>query len=306
MAGELEGIVKKSTGKWYQVLAPDGHVYECHLAGKHRLYEKDTTNPLAVGDQVLFKKEEQKPGWIYSKKRRSTEIVRHSHKAGSFYHIIAANVSQLVIIASIKQPRTSQGFIDRLLVSAETEEITPLIVFNKKDERTKAQEKSFQRLYNIYSDIGYQVFNTSAETGEGLPDLEKALENHTSLLAGHSGVGKSSLLNYINPELNLKTRPISKATQKGKHATTFAEMHPLKESAFVIDAPGIKDFGLTDLEKPMLSHFFREMKPYVNECRFNDCLHNEEPGCKVKEQTEQGVISSERYNSYLRILENMH
>lgn len=305
MSKTFSGIIKRSTGSWYEVLLPDGTVYHCRLAGKHRLNEENTTNFLAVGDQVNFIGEENKIGWIKEKLERKSKIMRRSNKAGSYYHVIAANIDQLVITATLKFPVTPPGFIDRLLVSAEIEEITPIIIFNKKDLRTNVQQKKFESLQSIYTSAGYKVLNTSALSSEGIEEVKKELRDKTSLFAGHSGVGKSSLLNRIHPELNLKTKSISAATNKGKHATTFAEMHQLSANTYVIDAPGIRDFGITDLEKPELSHYFPEMRNHIQECRFNDCLHKNEPDCKIKELLNEGELSQERYDSYLRILDNM-
>jgi len=300
----LTGIVTKSTGSWYTVMDEQGKRHSCKLRGKLKISGNRSTNPVAVGDRVKFLPETQnQPGLIEDINDRSNYIVRKATNLSRRKHVIAANIDQAVIIATLARPKTSTGFIDRFLVTCEAYSIPAVIVFNKMDLIDTEEAKEYlHEITMLYEDIGYPCLHVSATQKINLENFDRMLEEKTSLLSGHSGVGKSALINAIEPGLNLKVQSISRAHQKGKHTTTFAEMFPLSNGGFIIDTPGIKEFGMVDYEPWEFSHYFPEMRKYFNQCRFDNCTHYNEPGCKVKEKVEEGSISISRYSNYLNIL----
>lgn len=302
----MQGIVIRSTGAWYEVRTNDKKIVSCRLRGKFKLQDLKVTNPIAVGDRVEWEWEkDQKTGVITDILPRENYIIRKSVHKTAHAHLIATNIDQAIIIATLVAPRTSFGFIDRFLVSAETFRIPAVVVFNKSDLLDKEALHYQAEIMQIYTEIGYSCLQTSVISQEGISDFEKILQGKVSLLSGHSGVGKSSLINAINPSLNLKTGEISDFSQKGKHTTTFAEMFELSENTFIIDTPGIKELGLVEIEADELSHYFPEMRKYLGECKFGSrCLHIHEPQCKVIEAVESGEIALFRYESYLSMLAN--
>lgn len=283
----------------------EGNRWNCRIGGRFRTEERKATNPVAVGDVVDFRPGEQEDGeLIINIHERENYLIRKASRADSQWHIIASNLDQAVVVATIASPRTSQGFIDRFLVTCEAYEIEPVLVFNKIDLYSDKEEKQLQRWVEMYSSLGYTCLPTSVETGEGFDKLHELLQGKTTLFMGHSGAGKSSMLNRLLPDLNLKTSDISKFSGKGRHTTTFAEMYALNEESNVIDTPGIKEFGLVDFEPAEVCHFFPEMVERQQECRFANCLHVNEPGCAVIPAVEAGEIQPPRYISYLSILED--
>jgi ribosome biogenesis GTPase / thiamine phosphate phosphatase len=299
----LKGIVTKSTGSWYIVMDDKGRRYECRLRGKFKISGIQSTNPLAVGDYVKFQQDPgQETATITGIEERRNYIIRKATNLSRRTHIIAANLDQAMIIATLAEPRTSTGFIDRFLVTCEAYSIPAVIVFNKSDLYDQESLEYLDQLLGMYHDLGYKVLIVSATGKQNLEAFEEILLHKTTLLAGHSGVGKSTLINAIEPTLDLKVQTISKAHLKGRHTTTFAEMYQLPKGGFIIDTPGIKEFGLVDFEPWELSHYFPEMRALFNKCRFDNCTHNNEPGCQVKEGVENGKISILRYNNYLNML----
>lgn len=299
------GVVVKSTGSWYQVKTQDGDYVQCRIKGKFRLDGIKHTNPIAVGDVVDYEIEtnnEQNTGVINKIHERKNYIIRKSSNLSKQTHIIASNINQALLVASLVQPQTSLGFIDRFIMTAEAYHIPTILIFNKSDLYEGSLEEILQETMSIYQTIGYQCFETSVLTGKNNDKLKELLQNKTTLVAGHSGVGKSSLLNFISPGLNLRTGDISNFSQKGTHTTTFAEMFELSFGGNIIDTPGIKEFGIVDFNESEISHYFREMRPFITQCRFNNCKHLNEPGCAVKEAVENGEIASERFESYINIL----
>lgn len=299
----MKGTILKSTGNLYRVLDLQGQSWECRLRGKFKIGGSRSTNPLAVGDNVEFEPESnKKTGVITAIDERRNHIVRRSTNLSHRTQVIAANVDQAVLIATLFVPRTSTGFIDRFLVNCEAYSVPAHIVFNKYDIYQPEDLQLLSNMAAIYDRIGYKCLNVSAVDGTNLDSFAELLKGKTTLLSGHSGVGKSTLINAIESGLNLKTGEISLAHLKGKHTTTFAEMHPLTQGGFIIDTPGIKEFGLVDFEPWELGHYFPEMRELFNKCRFDNCTHDREPGCAVKEQVESGLISPSRYYNYLNIL----
>ncbi len=299
----LKGTVIKSTGSWYSVMDSKSYrLINCKLRGKFKKHASKFTNPVAVGDIVDYDVNDDKTGVITYIHDRKNYIVRKSTKLSKQAHVIAANIDQAILIATIVLPRTTTGFIDRFLATAEAYSIPAVLLFNKSDLYEKEEMEVFNELKEIYESIGYKCYLISALKKENLNSLNKLLKDRSSLLAGHSGVGKSTIINAIEPELNLKTREISLTHLKGKHTTTFAEMFKLSIGGFIIDTPGIKEFGLSDVEAWEVSHYFPEIRELFNECRFDNCTHDHEPGCKVLEELEKGNISISRYSSYISML----
>jgi ribosome biogenesis GTPase / thiamine phosphate phosphatase len=299
----VKGIIKKSTGSWYKVLDDKGNTFECRLRGKFKIDGSRSTNPVSVGDKVEFTLEaDGKTGIIIAIEERKNHIIRKSTNLSRKSQVIAANLDQALLIATLYVPRTSTGFIDRFLVNCEAYSVPAHIVFNKYDIYEPEDHQLLDDLISIYEPLGYQCLKVSAVDGTNLDLFSQMLKNKTTLLSGHSGVGKSTLINAIEPQLNLKTGEISIAHLKGKHTTTFAEMFKLTQGGFIIDTPGIKEFGLVDFEPWELCHYFPEMRELFNECRFDNCTHAHEPGCAVKEKVESGEISTSRYYNYLNIL----
>ena len=299
----MRGKVIKSTGSWYIVLDEAGRQWECRLRGKIRLDGLRSTNPVAVGDNVIF---EQEPGKdtavIKSIETRNNLIVRKSVNLSKASHIIAANVDLAIVVATIAQPRTSTGFIDRFLVTAEAYHIPTALIFNKCDLYTEDQIGDMCVLMEYYQSIGYTTFGVSAKTGFQIDELRDLMRGKICLFSGHSGVGKSALVNALDPSLNVRIGEISDVHEKGKHTTTFAEMHYLDFGAWIVDTPGIKEFALYDLEKETLAQRFPEMRELMSECRFNNCTHMHEPGCAVKQALGNGDIADWRYINYVRMM----
>ncbi len=302
----MEGIVVKSTGSWYEVMKPSGEIINCRLKGKFRLQGLKHTNPVTVGDKINYEMEpNSENGVIFSIEPRKNYIIRKSSNLSKQTHIIASNIDQAILMVTIAFPSTSLGFIDRFLVTAEAYHIPTTIIFNKVDLCTNGLEDVLQETIDLYhKKVGYAYLKTSVNDKIGLDEVKELLQNKTTLVAGHSGVGKSSLLNAIEPNLNLRTGIISKTSFNGQHTTTFAQMHPLSFGGFIIDTPGIREFGVVDLNNAELSHYFKEMKPFIGKCKFNNCQHIHEPQCTVLEALEAGQIPNERYQSYLSIMAN--
>ena len=299
----MTGTIIKSTGSWYKVLGDDGSFWDCRLRGKFKIEGIRSTNPVAVGDRVEFSPQKGEDTAIINNiLDRKNHIIRKSTNLSRKSQVIAANLDQALLIATLYVPRTSTGFIDRFLVNCEAYSIPAQILFNKCDLYEEPEQRLMDELISIYEPLGYPCHKISAFKGTNLEILHDILRNKTSLLSGHSGVGKSTLINAIEPGLNLKTQDISFTHLKGKHTTTFAEMFPLTGGGHIIDTPGIKEFGLVDFEPWDLCHYFPEMRDLFNQCKFDNCTHMHEPGCKVKEQLEEGLISPTRYHNYLNIL----
>ncbi len=300
---KLKGIITKSTGSWYTVLADDGKRYKCRLKGRLRLEGSKSTNPVTIGDHVTFHFD---PILNYSVIDRVSErrnfLVRKSANLSKQTHVIAANIDHSLLLASLREPRISSAFIDRFLVISSAYEIEPVIVFTKIDLYGEKEIKLLDWYRELYHSLGYTVFETAAMQNTGIENLKKFITGNTCLLIGQSGVGKSTLLNTINPELKLKTKPISRYTGKGQHATTFYDMHQLGTDTFIIDSPGIRELGLVDFEAWEIGLFFPEIKEKAAHCKFNTCLHINEPGCGIQSAVEQGSITEERYINYLKIL----
>lgn len=300
----MKGVVIKSTGSWYNVLSEDGQMIDCRIKGVFRIKGIKTTNPIAVGDSVLFEMEEEGKGVIHTIHDRKNYIIRKSINLSKQSHIIAANMDQALLIATLALPRTSAGFIDRFLLTAEAYHIPVSIVFNKIDlfENDPELMDELNAFIAVYENIGYKCYKVSATENKDIEVLRELTKGKTTLVSGHSGVGKSTLVNAMDKQLNLKVGEISDVHFKGKHTTTFAEMHPLSYGGFIIDSPGIKELGLVDMEKEEIADYFPEMRALRNECKFNNCMHINEPKCAVLEAVEKGEIATSRYNSYLGII----
>lgn len=297
----MTGIVVKSTGSRYLVRIDKGEVLDCVLKGKLRLDGRKTTNPVAVGDKVDIEREGEDTviSNIYPRKNY---IIRKSINLSKQAQILASNLDQAILVATLVSPRTSLGFIDRFLITAEAYSIPAKIIFNKSDILDEELLKLQQEIIDIYTKIGYECFVVSSLKGENLDKIKDLLKDKTTLVAGHSGVGKSTLINAIEPKLKLKTGEISSVHAKGMHTTTFAELHELSFGGFIIDSPGIKELGLVEMKKEEVGHYFPEIRERMNDCKFNNCLHVNEPKCAIKDAVENGEISEERFHSYLGIL----
>ncbi len=302
----MKGLVYKSTGSWYILRDPSGRSWNARTKGVLKLEDITSTNPVAVGDWVDFEIESdaQNTALINQILPRHNYINRQSPRHKHQHHIVAANLDQTVLVVTIREPRTSQGFIDRFLVAAEMYHVKPVLVFNKSDLYRAKELQLFEALRDMYQPIGYPVLLVSAEKQEGLSELNAVLKDKTTLLSGHSGVGKSSLLNVLFPGMNRKTQDVSGWSGKGQHTTTFAEMFDLPQGGKIIDTPGMREFGIVDLSKQELSHYFPEMKDRIQNCQFNNCLHSNEPGCAIKDAVNPGLIHEDRYVSYRTILDS--
>jgi len=297
----MEGVVIKSTGSRYQVKSGD-QTYDCVLKGKIRLEDRKTTNPIAVGDIVDFDIEENGEASIKKIHPRRNYIIRKSINLSKQVQILASNLDQTVLIATLVSPRTSLGFIDRFLITAEAYRIPAKLVFNKSDLLNEELLAAQKEIINLYTAIGYECFEVSSYDASQVEKLRSLFKDKTTLIAGHSGVGKSTFINALQPGLNLKTGEISSVHAKGMHTTTFAELHPLSFGGSIIDSPGIKELGLVEMKKEEVGHYFPEIRDRMNDCKFNNCLHVNEPKCAVIAAVEKGEISEERYRSYLGIL----
>lgn len=298
----MKGRVLKSTGSRYQVATKKGNI-ECTLGGRLRLEDLKHTNPVSVGDEVILSDEER--GMIIDLVPRKNYLIRKATKSSKQTHIVAANIDLLLIIASYKLPRTSTGFVDRVLATAEAYAVPAAIVFNKTDLLDEEDFEEVEYLTMLYKSLGYLSMAVSANRYEDMEKVKKLVTNKTVLLTGHSGVGKSTIINKLDPELALKTGEISEKFNKGKHTTTFAEMHPLKFGGYIIDTPGIKEFGMVNMDKPEVSDYFKEIFTLKGQCRFNNCLHINEPDCAVLQALEEGKIAPSRYENYVNIIETL-
>jgi len=326
----MTGKVYKSTGSWYVIKTREGEVWNARLKGLFKLDGITSTNPLAVGDDIEMQaeNEEERTAIITEIYDRRNYINRQSPSHRMQHHIVAANIDQSLLVVTLKEPRTSQGFIDRWLVTCEAYHVPAVLLFNKSDLYRKKEEDKFAEWKEMYGRVGYRLIRMSVHTGEGLEEVKQLLAGKISLLSGHSGVGKSSFLNALFPELHLKTQDVSGWSGKGIHTTTFAEMFDLPATApttaalagppgvppapgpaapigRIIDTPGMREFGLVDISRQDLSGYFPEMRALAGQCQFNNCLHLEEPGCKVKEAVREGQIAEDRYISYCSILNSI-
>ncbi len=302
----MTGTVYKSTGSWYTVKTENGKSFECRIKGKFRLKGIKSTNPIAVGDHVDFEletKNDEVTGVINKIHDRTNYIIRKSVNLAKQTHIIASNIDQVFLIVTIDNPPTFASFIDRFLASAEAYSIKTILLFNKIDSYDDNALQELKYLSSIYRKIGYQCLEISAKSAINIDKVKQLMIDKVSMFAGHSGVGKSTLVNAIEPGLDLKTKEISNQHQQGQHTTTFAEMYDLSFGAKIIDTPGIKGFGLVDMDKEEVGDYFPEFFALKQECKFNNCLHVQEPNCAVKKGLEEGEIAYSRYKSYLQILE---
>ena len=298
----MQGLVIKSTGSWYQVHAENGLDYDCRIKGKFRIQGIQTTNPIAVGDRIEFELEPNSENGVINKLHdRKNYIIRKSINLSKQAQIIAANLDQAFLVVTLASPRTSLGFIDRFLATAEAYDIPAVLIFNKLDLFNEDGLEVLEVYKSIYENIGYPCYSVSALEGTNIPVVENLLKDKTTLFSGHSGVGKSSLINALLPGRSIKTGEISEASDKGQHTTTFAEMHTLPFGGYLIDTPGIRELGIYDIKPEELGHYFREMRAMMNQCRFNNCRHVNEPGCAVIKAVENGEIEISRYESYLSI-----
>lgn len=317
----MTGKVYKSTGSWYVVKTAAGEVWNARLKGVLKLDDITSTNPIAVGDEVEIETENEadRTAIVTSIHDRRNYINRQSPSHRMQHHIVAANIDQSLLLVTLKEPRTSQGFIDRWLVTCEAYHVPAVLVFNKADIYRKKEEERYAQWKDMYTAIGYRVLRISVATGEGLEEVKGMLEGKISLLSGHSGVGKSSFLNALFPAFQLKTNAVSGWSGKGIHTTTFAEMfdlpgggqavgpvaEPAATTGRIIDTPGMREFGLVDISRQELSGYFPEMRVLTGQCQFNNCLHMEEPGCVVKTAVQKGEIAMDRYVSYCSILDSI-
>ena len=303
----MRATVYKSTGSWYIVKDEQGNIFNARMLGKFKIEGLTSTNPIAVGDEVeiVMENELEKGVTITTIHQRKNYITRTSPANKHQHHIIASNLNQSLLFATLKDPKTSQGFIDRFLISSESFHIPTIIVFNKSDLYKKKEEEKFEELKEIYETIGYSIKKISVQTNEGVEEVKNLLKDKVTLLSGHSGVGKSSFLNKIFPEMKLKTQDVSGWSGKGLHTTTFAEMFDVPFGGKIIDTPGIRELGLVDIPKQELAHYFPEMRALMNDCQFNNCMHTEEPNCAIKKAVNENIISAGRYISYRNILDSI-
>lgn len=298
----MHATVYKSTGNWYHVKNQQGEFFRARIVGKLKMDGITSTNPIAVGDWVEIENETDTESTIINKIHdRKNYINRTSPHNKNMHHIVAANLDQSLLFATLKDPKTSLGFIDRFLVISEAYHVPAIIVFNKADLFKKKEQEKFELIKTIYEPIGYKIKLMSIEKNEGVEAVKALLKDKTTLLSGHSGVGKSTFINAVFPDLKLRTKEVSGWSGKGLHTTTFAEMFDLPFGGSIIDTPGIREMGLVDISKQELSHYYPEMRAVINDCQFNNCVHLEEPGCAVKIAVNDGSIHHERYLSYLNI-----
>jgi ribosome biogenesis GTPase len=301
-----KGLIMRSTGSWYEVRAESGKVFAGRLKGKFKLKGPTTSNPIAVGDLVMFSMEDEVHQTVLIEEilPRTNYLIRKSVHKTAQGQMLAANVDQAIFVMTLKSPKTSLGFLDRFLVTAEAFRIPVHIVFNKMDLLDEAEQDQVFEYAALYQELGYGILFTSIPRNQGVEEFKAMFQEKVSLIAGHSGVGKSSLLNIVAPDLNIKTKEISDFAQKGVHTTTYSTMWELSENTYLIDSPGINEMGIHEIEKAELAHYFPEMRALLGACKFNNCVHISEPACAVIQAVEAGEIAPSRYLSYLSIFEN--
>ncbi|MBP5984075.1 MAG: ribosome small subunit-dependent GTPase A [Fluviicola sp.] len=302
----MRGKVLKSTGKWYHVLLPDGSIIDCRVRGKLRLEGLRTTNPISVGDEVFLdeKRDEEGKGVILDYEQRVNYIVRKSTNLSKQMHILAANIDRAYLLVTLKHPETHTVFIDRFLVAAESFRIPVTLLFNKVDLLNDEERFDLEAIMDMYRVIGYECVAISAINQDNCSFLREEIIGKQVMIAGHSGTGKSTLVNALDDTLQLRIGEISSAHHQGQHTTTFAEMHPLQSGGFIIDTPGIRAFGVVNLDKEVISHYFPEMRALIGQCKFHNCQHINEPNCAVKSGLEEGTIYESRYWTYLQLMNN--
>ncbi|MEL0240502.1 MAG: ribosome small subunit-dependent GTPase A [Flavobacteriaceae bacterium] len=298
----MKGLVYKSTGSWYQVKSDEGNFYQCRIKGKLRLSGIRSTSPVAVGDRVGFDLDDEAIGVIHTIDQRENYLVRKSVNLSKQLHIIGANIDLVFLVITLKNPETFTTFIDRFLVSAAAFGIETVLLFNKMDQYTEEELEMVNELKELYTSIGYQSVFCSTKSGQGMSELRNLMKDNTSIFSGHSGVGKSTLINTVAPELRLKIGEISEQHGQGQHTTTFAEMFDLSFGGRIIDSPGIRGFGIADIDKEEIARYFKEFFKASENCKFNNCQHLSEPGCAVKSELEDGTIAESRYQSYLSMV----
>ncbi len=298
----MKGLVYKSTGSWYQVKSDEGNFYQCRIKGKLRLSGIRSTSPVAVGDRVGFDLDDEAIGVIHTIDQRENYLVRKSVNLSKQLHIIGANIDLVFLVITLKNPETFTTFIDRFLVSAAAFGIETVLLFNKMDQYTEEELEMVNELKELYASIGYQSVFCSTKSGQGMSELRNLMKDNTSIFSGHSGVGKSTLINTVAPELRLKIGEISEQHGQGQHTTTFAEMFDLSFGGRIIDSPGIRGFGIADIDKEEIARYFKEFFKASENCKFNNCQHLSEPGCAVKSELEEGTIAESRYQSYLSMV----
>ena len=303
----MKATIYKSTGSWYVTRTAEGETFNARMKGVFKLDGITSTNPIAVGDKVMMEMENEleRSVTITEILPRKNYINRQSPHSKHQHHIVAANLDQSILFATLKDPKTSQGFIDRFLVTCEAYHVPAIVIFNKADLYRKKEMEKFETLQSIYESAGYKVILMSIANKTGTDEAREVLAGKVTLMSGHSGVGKSSFINTIFPELGLKTQDVSEWSGKGMHTTTFAEMFDIPVGGQIIDTPGLREFGLVDISRQELSHYYPEMRVLIGDCQFNNCLHTDEPGCAIKKALEEGRISEERYVSYYNILESI-